>query len=543
MATASDFEQPQAPAQTQVKITTRAQAQVQTHAQTTTPAQMKTRSQTQAQTQAQQARPEALMTTSQSHRSNSSSSSSYGTASSHSKVKTHAHHDGTHSNGSSVEMGATVGGNVDVDGDGRAGNAVAEGSGAALSFSQRAAQLARAPTPLLVKGDCHLLRDIDRPPPGDPSTQLRSRRRSLLQVGGEGFASTEKDSSGSVARKRSQYFEDAFSARDADTSPAKERVRSEAPVLAEVRTNVIVGDEFTVVTELSAHLALRYRRPLSSVVVTLQHGACMCFGGSFAPAYVMTVTALPAQLQPATNKRNAALIQRHMEETLGVPPARGHLQFVAVPEANLAYGGKTAVGHADDLARAGSSSTNSAASNANGMYRSPTGSVSSGPAAVAVDPGSTSERRKHRTARRLSVKSLSNFRAPSPSELTPPPSAVDELPPTALAALPAIPEQSNKGEVSAEAGDKNKPRKDVRKKSEKGPSLAKRTGQTGQSGQVGLEKQGALKPAASTAKPSPPPPAFPMAMERLPSRHARRTKSFVATLFGLSSTKPEGSPA
>jgi hypothetical protein len=49
----------------------------------------------------------------------------------------------------------------------------------------------------------------------------------------------------------------------------------------------------------------------------------MFWGGSFDPAYVMSVSALPSQLQPTTNRRNAALIQRHMEETLGVRPARG----------------------------------------------------------------------------------------------------------------------------------------------------------------------------------------------------------------------------
>ncbi|CAK7208615.1 hypothetical protein SBRCBS47491_000151 [Sporothrix bragantina] len=514
----------QAPAQAQGNT----YPQTQTH--TSTPAQMKTRAQTQ--TQAQRPRPlptiqntgKVATTTGQSQPSNSYiSSSSYGTTGSHNKVKTYAHNDSAHSNGSSVEVSEDVNDsgidNIETDG------------GAAFSFSQRATQLARAPTPLLVKGDRHLLRDIDRPPPGDPSTQLRSRRRSLLQVGGDAGPQTakERESSGSVARKRSQYFEDAFSARDADTSPAKERVRSEAPVLAEVRTNVIVGDEFTVVTELSAHLALRYRRPLSSIVVTLQHGACICFGGSFAPAYVMTVTALPAQLQPATNKRNAALIQQHMEESLGVPPSRGHLQFVAVPEANLAYGGKTAVGHADDLAKAGTSTTG-AAGNANGMYRSPTGSVGSGSAGMAVETGSASERRKNRAARRLSVKSLSSFRAPSPPELTPPPSAVDEHSPTALAALPAIPERSNKDEKSITESDKNKPRKEAKRA----------TPHANKSGQASQEKKSAPVGGATVVQMPPSPPTSPVAMERLPSRRTRGTKSFVATLFGRSATKPEG---
>jgi hypothetical protein len=83
---------------------------------------------------------------------------------------------------------------------------------------------------------------------------------------------------------------------------------------------------------------------VSSIVVTLQHGACIFFGGSLDPAYVMSVFALPT-----TNKRNAALIQRHMEETLGVSPARGLLRFVPVQEEHLACNGKTMAGEIDEL--------------------------------------------------------------------------------------------------------------------------------------------------------------------------------------------------
>jgi hypothetical protein len=88
---------------------------------------------------------------------------------------------------------------------------------------------------------------------------------------------------------------------------------------------------------------------VSSIVVTLQHGACIFFGGSLDPAYVMSVFALPSQLLPTTNKRNAALIQRHMEETLGVSPARGLLRFVPVQEEHLACNGKTMAGEIDEL--------------------------------------------------------------------------------------------------------------------------------------------------------------------------------------------------
>lgn len=99
-------------------------------------------------------------------------------------------------------------------------------------------------------------------------------------------------------------------------------------------------------------------------MVVLQHGACMCFGGTFDPAYVMSVFALPSELQPTTNKRNAALIQRYMHESLGVPPSRGLLRFVPTAEENLAHNGRTTAGEIDESAKdpAGESSQDTIAS-------------------------------------------------------------------------------------------------------------------------------------------------------------------------------------
>jgi hypothetical protein len=77
----------------------------------------------------------------------------------------------------------------------------------------------------------------------------------------------------------------------------------------------------------------------------------MIFGGTFEPAYILSIFALPSQLLPTTNKRNAALIQKHVEETLGVPPARGFLRFVPTQEEHLACNGKTMAGEIDELER------------------------------------------------------------------------------------------------------------------------------------------------------------------------------------------------
>ncbi|KAI0123855.1 Tautomerase/MIF superfamily [Xylariales sp. AK1849] len=200
-----------------------------------------------------------------------------------------------------------------------------------LSFAQQKAELLRPSKSNLVEGN-NVMRSIDRPPPGDTV----NRRKSQLQLG--------------LAKKRSAYFENEFAAGRA-MDPTKDRVRNEAIVMAELRTNVILQDEFTFITDLSYHLSNRYQRSMSSIVINVRHGCCMMFGGSFDPAYTLTIFALPTLVQPTMNKRNAALIQNHLSETLGVAPSRGYVRFVATAEEDVAIGGKTVAGEMDDLER------------------------------------------------------------------------------------------------------------------------------------------------------------------------------------------------
>ncbi|KAL2181607.1 Tautomerase/MIF superfamily [Thermothelomyces heterothallicus CBS 202.75] len=199
------------------------------------------------------------------------------------------------------------------------------------SSRRKAAQAAGSrPASPPVEGDQHM-RHIDGAPPGDVVRGAREARPSADLAG---------------QKSRRIFFEDAFSVNN-PPSPARERVRGDAIVLAEVKTNV--RDEFAFIADLACQLSARYQRPVSSVVVTLHHGACLLFGGSFDPAYAMAVRALPSQLQPTTNKRNAALLQRHMEEALGVAPSRGVLRFVPIPEEHLACGGKTVAGEIEEM--------------------------------------------------------------------------------------------------------------------------------------------------------------------------------------------------
>ncbi|KAL6850976.1 hypothetical protein ACO1O0_008102 [Amphichorda felina] len=157
-----------------------------------------------------------------------------------------------------------------------------------------------------------------------------------------------KESSPILATQQSLPFEEDFGPRgeasDVDHGP-KER----AVVVAEVKTNVFVADEMAFMNGLSEHLSHRYARPISSIAVTLQHGACLIVGASLDPAYLVAVHALPELVQTATNKRSAALLQRHIQDALGVVPARGIIRFVGVSEGSLATGGKTVAGELAEM--------------------------------------------------------------------------------------------------------------------------------------------------------------------------------------------------
>jgi hypothetical protein len=203
---------------------------------------------------------------------------------------------------------------------------------AGASFAQRKALRPRSADDVLVEGN-DVMRSIDRPLPGD----VVGRRKSQLHPG--------------MSKKNSAYFEAEFAGPNKSDDPAKSRILNEAMVIAELKTNVIINDEFAFITDLAYHLSNRYQRPMSSIIITLHHSICMLFGSTFEPAYILTIHALPSLVQPATNKRNAILIQQHLHETLGVISTRGHIRFEATPEENVAIGGKTVAAEIEGLSR------------------------------------------------------------------------------------------------------------------------------------------------------------------------------------------------
>ncbi|RFU26208.1 hypothetical protein B7463_g10118, partial [Scytalidium lignicola] len=129
----------------------------------------------------------------------------------------------------------------------------------------------------------------------------------------------------------------------------RERISQESIVAADIRTNVIIYDEYTLIQRISSCLSTCYQRPESSILITIAHSACMVLGGNYDPAYAMNISALPSLVEANTNKKNAPLLQAAMKEALGVVPERGIIRFIPVPEENYAINGKTIAEEIEDL--------------------------------------------------------------------------------------------------------------------------------------------------------------------------------------------------
>ncbi|KUI62277.1 hypothetical protein VP1G_09404 [Cytospora mali] len=252
-----------------------------------------------------------------------------------------------------------------------------------MSFAERKAAAGKYvwTLPQLTETE-ELIRPISRRPPGD------NGRSEAMTMG-----------RAELTRQKNNCYEDAFSVHGGG-NPRRERILGDSMVIVELKTNVIIGDEFVFITELSAKLAEQYQRPLSSIAVHVQHSACIFFAGTFEPAYVVTVSALAPYVRPMTNRRNAYLLSDHLEEAPGVLSPRGLIRFTALTEKDVALCGKTMAQVLEEDADVSSSMT-----------------------VIDEERPVSSARRK-----RLSVKSFSNIKAsPLAGEITPP-TSVDDSP-------------------------------------------------------------------------------------------------------------------
>ncbi|PWW80050.1 Tautomerase/MIF [Tuber magnatum] len=164
---------------------------------------------------------------------------------------------------------------------------------------------------------------------------------------------SKKSSKGDFGRKKSakgaSYYGEVFAVRE--SGPV---VPKSSAVWVELRTNVILENEFEFAKSLSEMVAKRFGKSEDAVCVSIEHSACLVMGGTYDGSFLLTITSLN-MISPTCNKRNAALICDWISNNLGVEVARGYIRFVDPDFANYAMGGFTMLDlmEKEELARTG----------------------------------------------------------------------------------------------------------------------------------------------------------------------------------------------
>ncbi|KAH1529276.1 hypothetical protein KXX25_001519 [Aspergillus fumigatus] len=154
---------------------------------------------------------------------------------------------------------------------------------------------------------------------------------------------------------KTRCFDELFNTRGPLISP-RTRISNDSVVVIEIKTNSrITYDDSKLASDLTSRLAQIYQKPEAFMMVTIQQDACLYFGNSALPAYLMKVFALPYLIAPITNLRNTILIQAALQDLLHVAPSRGIVLYIPISEENFATNGVTMMGeiarlegHAED---------------------------------------------------------------------------------------------------------------------------------------------------------------------------------------------------
>ncbi|KAG2421043.1 hypothetical protein HFD88_000659 [Aspergillus terreus] len=137
-------------------------------------------------------------------------------------------------------------------------------------------------------------------------------------------------------RSKSQYFDNAFNLRGSSLSP-RTRLSENSLVVVELR----IKDDYSLAAVIASRLARIYQKPDTSMMVHIQHSACLHFGNPKQPSYLIKVFALPYMIAPITNLRSTVLIQTALQQILRIPPDRGIVLYSPISDENLATSGTT----------------------------------------------------------------------------------------------------------------------------------------------------------------------------------------------------------
>eukprot|EP00168_Porphyra_purpurea_P018389 TRINITY_DN6822_c0_g1_i1.p2 TRINITY_DN6822_c0_g1~~TRINITY_DN6822_c0_g1_i1.p2 ORF type:complete len:117 (-),score=18.69 TRINITY_DN6822_c0_g1_i1:111-461(-) len=113
------------------------------------------------------------------------------------------------------------------------------------------------------------------------------------------------------------------------------------PRLTVVTSAQLDGEQVAALSDkLSAALAEMLAKPLQYVMVAVQAGVHMRFGGSLAPAASLELLSI-GRLGEEENKGYSARLCKLLQDEAGVSPDRVYIRFLDVERANLGWNGKT----------------------------------------------------------------------------------------------------------------------------------------------------------------------------------------------------------
>ncbi|KAH9935809.1 Tautomerase/MIF [Amylocystis lapponica] len=104
----------------------------------------------------------------------------------------------------------------------------------------------------------------------------------------------------------------------------------------ELRTNVHLADPKPFIFEFSALAAEALSKPPQYISVSYDYNETLTFGGTFEPAFLLTVTSLD-NLKPDLNEVYSKALFGFFKERLGIQGNRGYITFLDPGRAYLGH--------------------------------------------------------------------------------------------------------------------------------------------------------------------------------------------------------------
>ncbi|KAK5951525.1 hypothetical protein OHC33_007581 [Knufia fluminis] len=142
-----------------------------------------------------------------------------------------------------------------------------------------------------------------------------------------------------LSKRTSLFFDQAFAVREPYNS-ARERVARDAMMLE---------NEQTFLNDFLMSISETYHKPPTNIMITTTTDAHIIIGASTEPAYLLTLTAVSAEIASVKNMRATSRLQAFLSESLNVPLSRGVVKFVTIKEEDLGTNGSTVREEIDKL--------------------------------------------------------------------------------------------------------------------------------------------------------------------------------------------------